>query len=156
MRPIIAATIAALALTAPAHATTTIGGTPELRADIRLAKEFWVTEHPDWRIPCVEHITLTKLPFNVWAATNLYSCNIEVSEPMWTASLYTDQFDRYNVCIAIAHEYGHTLGYWDDDGPPIMDTAWAPRFDPLCTIAAGMPPTEQDMRWLVRRISASF
>jgi len=36
------------------------------------------------------------------------------------------------TCTALAHEYGHALGYPDGASPAIMDTDVSPQFDPLC------------------------
>ena len=111
-----------------------------------LARAYWHVVAPTLVAPCPVQVFegpltaalgnagATEPRANVWAETVDGSCQIVISADMWSAVNRGDTYDRYNTCIAFAHEYGHTLGLADQASPAMMNANWTPasRIDPLC------------------------
>lgn len=108
---------------------------PIVAADVQRAVAYWRQE------PACARVDVTVGPMGpaavaggvlvpgsrVWAETALYGCQIQLSRGLWR--------DRHALpgafCIAIAHEYGHTIGLEDTTAPGVMGP-WPTRRDPEC------------------------
>ena len=96
---------------------------------------------------------------DVWAGTIVGQCTIYVSPAMWVAAMLGDRGDQYSVCIAFAHEYGHTLGLADTETIPMMGASdWSRRDDPLCEqlVYGWRGSSHPDHEWLAANHLARF
>jgi hypothetical protein len=165
--------IAAADVTATAPvAAVDVTATPVVQRDLALAESFWQVEQPTLAAPCpteqvmVEPMTdgygdngVVVPAANVWAGTVVGQCTIYVSPAMWVAATMGNRADQYSVCIAFAHEYGHTLGLADTEAIPMMGASdWSRRDDPLCAqdVYGWRGSSHPDREWLAANHLARF
>jgi len=137
--------IAGLIACGAAHAAN-VTANHTVGSEVSLAQAYWHVETPALAAPCPVEVFEGPLTAalgqsgaiepaaDVWAETVDGSCTIVISPEMWRAANRGDTYDTYDTCIAIAHEYGHTLGLPDEVSPAIMNFRWtkASQVDPLC------------------------
>ena len=165
--------LALLALGAtPALASVDVTATPIVQRDLALAVTFWQIEQPTLTSPCAsEQVVVQPMgdgygdngvivpAAQVWAGTVVGQCTIYVSPAMWAAAGMSDRADQYSVCIAFAHEYGHTLGLGDTEAIPMMGASdWSRRDDPLCSqfVYGWGGSSHPDHAWLAANHLARF
>ena len=165
--------IAAVDASVPATgAAVDVTYTPIVQRDLSLAQRFWQIEQPALAAPCSTEQVLVQpmtdgygdngvvVPAaNVWAGTVVGQCTIYVSPAMWVAARMGDRGDQYSVCIAFAHEYGHTLGLGDTEAIPMMGASdWSRRDDPLCAqlVYGWHGSSHPDHEWLAANHLARF
>jgi hypothetical protein len=157
--------------TAPVAAVD-VTATAVVQRDLALAETFWQVEQPTLAAPCpTEQVMVQPMSdgygdngvivpaANVWAGTVVGQCTIYVSPSMWVAATLGDRADQYSVCIAFAHEYGHTLGLGDTEAIPMMGASdWARRDDPLCAqlVYGWRGSSHPDHEWLAANRLARF
>jgi hypothetical protein len=165
--------IAAADVTATAPvAAVDVTATPVVQRDLALAESFWQVEQPTLAAPCpTEQVMVQPMTdgygdngvvvpaANVWAGTVVGQCTIYVSPAMWVAATMGNRADQYSVCIAFAHEYGHTLGLADTEAIPMMGASdWSRRDDPLCAqdVYGWRGSSHPDHEWLAANHLARF
>ena len=165
--------VAAVDVTAAAPvAAVDVTTTPVVQRDLALAERFWQIEQPTLAAPCPTEQVLVQpmadgygdngviVPAaHVWAGTVVGQCTIYVSPAMWVAATMGDRADQYSVCIAFAHEYGHTLGFADTEAIPMMGASdWSRRDDPLCAqlVYGWRGSSHPDRMWLAANHVARF
>jgi len=141
----VAAALATIALAGiGGSAPIDVTGDPFVQHDLAAAVHYWHVHAPALTPACAPE-TVTVGPMmdgygvanviisaqHIWAETAVGDCTIALSFDLWHTLHQPNRIMRYDACLAIVHEYGHTLGLPDETSVPMM-SGWSHRHAREC------------------------